>query len=221
MRAGLFGGTFNPIHKGHLRVADRVLHRFSLDRLYIVPCRVPPHKFPAFLAPAAERVRMIRLALPADVRYCLSDVEIQRRGRSYTIDTVDHFMARITPGATLFLIMGMDAFLEIHTWKNYRRLLDTVQPVVVSRWVDGQMQAGDDVSRMDGYIRSRLSADYDYIDEPPTWHRSGKNRICLLPIRPIDISSSQIRQRIRAGIEIADLVPPAVKAYIDQKELYR
>ena len=221
MRAGVFGGTFNPIHKGHMMVAERALHRFSLDRLYIVPCRVPPHKFPAFLAPAAERVQMIQLALPADVRYCLSDVEIQREGRSYTIDTVDHFKARITPGATLFLIMGMDAFLEIHTWKNYRRLLDSVQPVVVSRRVDGQMQASDDVSRMDGYIRSRLSDDYQFVDEPCFWQRSGEIRIHLLPIQPIDISSSQIRQRIRAGKEIVGLVPPTVKAYIEQKELYR
>ncbi len=221
MRAGVFGGTFNPIHKGHLMVAERVFHRFSLDRLYIVPCRVPPHKFPAFLAPAAERVRMIQLALPADARYCLSDVEIQREGRSYTIDTVDQFKTRITPGAVLFLIMGMDAFLEIHTWKSHRRLLETVQPVVVSRWVDGRMQASDDVSRMDGYIRSGLSGDYHYVEEQSCWQQAAENKIHLLPTQPIDISSSQIRQRIRAGKQIVDLVPSKVNAYIEQKELYR
>ena len=221
MRAGVFGGTFNPIHKGHLMVAERVFQRFSLDRLYIIPCREPPHKFPAFLAPAAERVRMIQLALPTDSRYCLSDVEIQRSGPSYTIDTVDHFKTRITPGATLFLMMGMDAFLEIHTWKSYRRLLETVQVVVVIRWVDGRMPASGDFSRMDGYIRSRLSEDYHHVHEPPCWQRAGENRIHLLPTRPIDISSSQIRQRIRAGKEIVDLVPPKVNAYIEKKELYR
>ncbi|WP_372678691.1 nicotinate-nucleotide adenylyltransferase [Desulfosarcina sp.] len=221
MRAGIFGGTFNPIHKGHLMVAEQVLHRFFLDRLYIVPCRVPPHKFPAFLAPASERIRMIQLALPADTRYCLSDVEIRRKGRSYTIDTVDHFNTRITPGAVLFLIMGMDAFLEIHTWKSHRRLLEAVQPVVVSRWVDGRMPAGDDVSRMDGYIRSGLSGDYHYLDEQSCWHRAGKYKIHLLPIQPIDISSSQIRQRIREGKKVGDLVPSKVNAYIEKKELYR
>ncbi len=221
MRAGVFGGTFNPIHKGHLMVAERVLHRFSLDRLYIVPCRVPPHKFPALLAPAAERVRMIQLALPADARYCLSDVEIQRKGRSYTIDTVDHFNTRITPGAVLFLIMGMDAFLEIHTWKSHRRLLETVQPVVVSRWVDGRVNANDDVRLMDGYIRSTLSEDYHFVDAQSCWQRAAENKIHLLPTQPIDISSSQIRQRIRSGKQIVDLVPPTVNAYIQQKELYR
>ena len=221
MRAGLFGGTFNPIHKGHLMVVERVLHRFSLDRLYIIPCRVPPHKFPAFLAPTAERVRMIQLALPTDARYCLSDVEIQRKGPSYTIDTVNHFKTRIIPGATLFLIMGMDAFLEIHTWKSHRRLMEIIQPVVVSRWVDGGIQTSDDVSRMDGYIRSRLSGDFHYIEESFCWQRAGQNHIYLLPTQPINISSSQIRQRIRAGKDIVDLVPLEVNAYIDQKELYR
>jgi len=110
MRAGLFGGTFNPIHKGHLMAAEQVLQRFALDRLYIVPCRVPPHKLPAYLAPAAHRVRMIQLALPSDGRCRLSDVEIQRSGPSYTIDTVAHFAARIIPGASIYLVMGMDAF---------------------------------------------------------------------------------------------------------------
>jgi len=221
MRAGLFGGTFNPIHKGHLMVVERVLRRFSLDRLYIIPCRVPPHKVPAFLAPTAERVRMIQLALPTDDRYCVSDVEIQRKGPSYTIDTVNHFKTQIIPGATLFLIMGMDAFLEIHTWKSHRRLMETIQPVVVSRRVDGGNHSSDDVSRMDGYIRSRLSGDFQYIEESFCWQRAGNNPIHLLSIRPINISSSQIRRRIRAGKDIVDLVPPEVNAYIDQKELYR
>ena len=202
-------------------VAKQVLHRFCLDRLYMVPSRVPPHKVPAFLAPADERVRMIQLALPADARYCLSDVELRREGRSYTIDTVDHFNTRITPGAVLFLVMGMDAFLEIHTWKSHRRLLDAVQPVVVSRRVDGRMQAGDEFGRMDGYIRSGLSGDYHYVDEQSCWQRAGKNKIHLLSTQPVDISSSQIRQRIREGKEIVDLVPPSVDAYIEQKELYR
>ncbi len=221
MRAGLFGGTFNPIHNGHLMAAGRVLQRFALDRLYMIPCRVPPHKSSAYLAPAAQRMRMIQLALPSDTRYRLSDIEIQRSGPSYTIDTANHFQIRIIPGATLFLIMGMDAFLEIHTWKSYQRLLETVRPVVVSRRVDDGIPASDDVSRMDGYIRSRLNEDYHRVEEPSCWQRAGKKSIYLLPTQPIDISSSQIRQRIRTRKAIAGLVPPKVNAYINQEELYR
>lgn len=221
MRAGLFGGTFNPIHKGHLMVAEQVLQHFFLDRLYIIPCRVPPHKFPAYLAPAADRVRMIQLALPTDARYRLSDVEIQRSGPSYTIDTVAHFATRVIPGARLYLVMGMDAFLEIHTWKNRQRLLQQVQPVVVTRCLEDGTTADDDAQRMDAYIRSHLSADYDYNDEPTCWQDAGESCIHLLPSPPVNISSSQVRHRLRAGKAIADLVPLAVKAYIAKKELYR
>lgn len=221
MRAGLFGGTFNPIHKGHLMAAERVLQGFFLDRLYIVPCRVPPHKFPAYLAPASLRIRMIQLALPSDARYCLSDVEIQRSGPSFTIDTVDHFRTRIIPGATLFQIMGMDAFLEIHTWKNWRRLLETVQPVVVTRSMDGRMRPGEDVDRLADYIHSRLSDDYRYIKAQSCWRHPDGKCIHLLPTTPVNISSSQVRELIRAGKAVGDLVPAAVNAYIEQKELYR
>jgi nicotinate-nucleotide adenylyltransferase len=221
MRAGLFGGTFNPIHKGHLMAAEQVLDRFRLDCLFIIPSRVPPHKFPAYLAPAEERMRMIQLSLPADARYCLSDVELQRSGPSFTIDTVDHFSNRIIPGAALFLITGMDAFLEIHTWKSHPRLLEVIQPVVVTRPVDDRVPADSDADRLDNYIRSRLSEAYRYVEEQTCWLHPGGNCIHLLPTRPVAISSSQVRQRIRAGKSIGNLVPSAVKAYIERKGLYR
>ena len=221
MRTGLFGGTFNPFHRGHLMAAERVLQHFFLDRLYVIPCRVPPHKSPAYLAPAAQRIRMVQLTLPADTRYRLSDVEIQRSGPSFTIDTVDHFRTQIIPGADLFLIMGLDAFLEIHTWKHRQRLLESVQPVVVSRCLEDGMPTHDDVRQLDDYIRDRLSGEYHYLETQTCWRRTDKNRIHLLPTTPVAISSSQIRQRIRAGKTISDLVSPAVNAYIKEKELYR
>lgn len=221
MRAGLFGGTFNPIHNGHLMVARQVLDRFSLDRLYVVPCRKPPHKMPAYLAPSAHRVRMIQLALPADVRLCLSEVELKRRGPSFTIDTVNHFKSGIVAITDLFLVMGMDAFLEIHTWKYPRKLLEAVQPVVVTRWMDDSRLGDDEIDRMHTYIRSRLSADYRFFEAQTRWQKPGGYCIHLLPTTPLAISSSQVRRRIREGKAIADLVPPAVSAYIDQKELYR
>lgn len=223
MRAGLFGGTFNPIHKGHLTVARQALQQFSLDRLYIIPCRVPPHKIPTYLAPAEARVRMIRLALAAedDARLCLSEVEIQRGGPSYTIDTIDHFRSRILPGAALFLIMGLDAFLEIHTWKRQQRLLKLVRPVVATRSVDDPGPGRDDIGRMDAYIRSRLSDAYHYDRTQARWSDADGNCIHVLPMVPVDISSSQVRQRRKAGKAVGDLVPAAANAYIEQKELYR
>lgn len=221
MRAGLFGGTFNPIHKGHLKVVEQVLHRFGLDRLYLIPCRIPPHKAPAYLAPAADRVRMIRLALPADRRIHLSEVEIRRTGFSYTIDTVTHFSLRIVPGADLFLVMGLDAFLDIHTWKQFNRLLETVHPTVVNRRIGDAPGAVEDHCRMDAYIHSRLSPEYRISEDRHCWQRKGSGDIHLLQMPPVDISSSQIRHLIGHGKPAVDLVPEAVWGYIEQKELYR
>jgi nicotinate-nucleotide adenylyltransferase len=221
MRAGLFGGTFNPIHKGHLMAAEQALEQFALDRLYIIPCREPPHKIPDDLAPAADRVRMIRLVLPDDCRYRLSEIEIDRSGPSYTIDTVTHFVDAVVPGATLFLVMGMDAFLEIHTWKRWLELLQRVQLVVVTRQLDGESDADADRSMVDANIRTRLPGDYTFNEKMHCWQNADGSRIHLLQTPPVAVSSSQVRRRIRTGKAIADLVPLAVKAYIEEKELYR
>jgi len=221
MRAGLFGGTFNPIHNGHLMVAEKVVLHFKLDRLYIVPCRIPPHKPATQLAPSLDRLAMIQLALTEN-RHCrLSEVEIHRNGPSYTIDTVNHFRADIGPDAELFLVMGMDAFLDIHTWKRYLKLLKLIQPVVVARRMDRRLPNGDDVRRMDQYIRSRLPDDYQRDLKSFTWRRCDGNRIHLLMTAPVDVSSSCIRKRVKAGKPIKDLVPPGVNAYIEEKGLYR
>lgn len=222
MQAGLFGGTFNPIHNGHLEVAKQVLRHFSLDRLYLVPSGVPPHKFPDYLAPAADRMRMIQLAIPSDdSRYHFSDVEIRRDGPSYTIDTIEHFEKQVVPGAKLKLIMGLDAFFEIHLWKANRRLLSLVEPIVVTRFLEPIDADDEPIRRMEEYIRDRLYGNFEYEDAQHCWRRDGKNTIYLLPMVPVPISSSLIRRRIRQEETIDDLVPPAVCAYIEQKELYR
>ena len=221
MRAGLFGGTFNPIHNGHLMVAEKVLERCGLDLLYVIPCWSPPHKHPAYLAPAVDRVRMIQLALPDDPRLNLSEIEIQRKGPSYTIDTVNAFKTQLMPGAEVFLIMGVDAFLDIHTWKGYRRLLEAVQPVVVTRSLENERDRPDPIAQMDHYIRSRLSADYRLQSGAHCWQIPAGGAIHLLATRPVATSSTMVRGRIKAGKSLSGLVPPAVGAYIEKKELFR
>jgi nicotinate-nucleotide adenylyltransferase len=221
MRAGLFGGTFNPIHNGHLMVATQVVRHFALDRLFIIPCREPPHKRPSFLARADDRVRMIDLALPADDRIVLSDIELSRNGPSYTIDTVRQFHTRIVPDAELFLVMGLDAFLELHTWRSYARLIEIVQPLVVFRPEDDGSHPDRAEDRMDAYIRGHLPDGYRFEAQPQRWCHRSLATIHLLRTTPLAISSSLIRRRIRQGGTITGLVPPAVTAYIEQKELYR
>ncbi len=221
MRAGLFGGTFNPIHNGHLMVVQRVLDRHMLDRLFVIPCSIPPHKHPGYLAPAADRVEMIRLALPVDPRLCLSEVELQRKGPSYTIDTVNAFKSRIAPGAELFLIMGQDSFLDIHTWKSCRQLLASVHPVVVTRLMDDAAQNAGQRRRMTAYIDEYLSPEYRLVDGKDRWRTPDGRTIHLLATEPVEASSTTVRRRIREAKTISSLVPPAVGAYIEQKELYR
>ena len=221
MQAGLFGGTFNPIHNGHLMVAQTVVHRFALDRFYFIPCRVPPHKVPIHLAPAADRARMVRLALPMDTRYHLSDVELQRSGPSYTIDTVDHFTRQVLPGTDVYLVMGLDAFIELHTWKQFQRLLTIIQPVVVARRLPSEAAGGNHIHKLSDYIRSRLADAYEWLDSEHCWRHPEAASIHWLPVPPMDVSSSQVRRCIRAGRTITDLVPTAVSAYIEQKDLYQ
>jgi nicotinate-nucleotide adenylyltransferase len=134
-RIGLFGGTFNPIHCGHIAVAQQLQRGFPLDRIYLVPSRLPPHKSCSDLAQAAHRLAMIELAL-AEVKgdtLRLSDIELKREGPSYTVDTVAAFRKELSPDDELYLIMGADAFLELDSWRQWRALLAAVSLIVMSR----------------------------------------------------------------------------------------
>ena len=133
MRIGLFGGTFNPIHNGHLWAALEVKSGFNLDQIYLIPAAVPPHKTPGMVANAADRLRMIHLAIADLSGIAVADVELRRPGPSYTIDTVKHFKHTLKKGSRIYLVMGLDAFLEINTWKSYKELLEQIAFIVVAR----------------------------------------------------------------------------------------
>ena len=131
LRLGIFGGTFNPIHRGHIQVAKDVLRLYRMTRICFLPCASPPHKTEKGLAEAKDRYQMVSLALAGQSDLVVSDVEIRRPGPSYTIDTLHHFKRREAQGMQLFFILGLDAFLEIHTWKSYREMfrLAALSPV--------------------------------------------------------------------------------------------
>ncbi len=133
MRIGLFGGTFDPVHFGHLRAALEVKEGFGLARVFLIPAAAPPHKAREGVAPAGDRLRMVELAVDGEPGLMPSDVEIRREGPSYTIDTVTHFQREFAGVAEVFLIVGLDAFLEIDTWKSFRELLALVPVIVISR----------------------------------------------------------------------------------------
>ena len=214
-RIGLFGGTFNPIHNGHLRAAADVQAAFRFDRVLFVPSYIPPHKESAPVASAADRFRMVELACLGHPGFEASSIEVEARETSYSILTLSRIKG-LYPGALVFFILGVDAFLEIGTWREYERVLRECLFVVTGR-------PGFDLESAAGVLGGRLSGRIYRVAEGESPDESLFSRfgVFLLPIKPLDISSTDIRRRVREGLSIAGLVPPAVEAYIHRHGLYR
>ena len=133
MRLGLFGGTFNPIHLGHLRAAIEVQEAFGLEKILLIPSARPPHKQADQVASAGDRLEMVRLAVQGEPLLEASDVELARPGPSYTIETLRYFQDRFGPESQVFFVVGQDAFSEIATWKSYQALFSIAHFVVMAR----------------------------------------------------------------------------------------
>lgn len=214
-RIGLLGGTFNPIHRGHLQAAEEVRLKFCLNQVLFIPSYIPPHKQTTDIAPPEDRFAMVELAARPHPQFIASALEIEAREKSYSIITLNKLKA-IYAGARIFFILGVDAFLEIETWKSYREVLEQCRFIVISR-------PGFDLAA----ARKVLPAEYSR--KIGAWRRPGpvredyliRFRIFLVPIKALDISSTEIRRRIRAGRSIRGLVPGPVEDYIHKKKLYQ
>ncbi len=213
-KLGLFGGTFNPIHNGHLKVALEVRDRLSLDKVLFIPSYLPPHKPSRDVASPADRLRMVELAIASLPGLEASSLEVERAEPSYSIVTLER-VKKMYNLAQIFFIIGIDAFLEIKTWKDYQRVLKACLFVVVSRPGFVLEQA---VSVLGPEWRGKIVTieDKDYRLENL---REGVS-IILFPLPALDISSSLIRTRLHQGKSIAGLVPEAVEKYIFQNHLY-
>lgn len=220
-RAGLFGGTFNPVHLGHFTVAEEVLQAFHLDTIVLIPSRTPPHKDTTRLADAWARWDMIQAAISDHPRLVASDCELRRPGPSYTIDTVRLLVAAMPPDTRCYLIVGMDAFLEITTWKNWAQLLSLIPFIVMTR--PGVYPQGNQDPRriLAAYISSHLGGGYAWREEKRCFAHPENPPIYFCRVSAIDIASSTIRQRVLRGDSIDGLVSPAVAAYIKKKGLYQ
>jgi nicotinate-nucleotide adenylyltransferase len=219
-RIGLFGGTFNPIHRGHVQVAKDVLHRYRLTAVQFIPSALPPHKTEGILAPAADRYAMACRALEDEPALKVSDIEIRRSGPSYTIDTLRRFMAEQPHETHIFFMVGMDAFLEIHTWKSYLKLFDLATFIVMTR--PRTTTPDQDLKTLAlQFARERISDAYEPAVEGDRLAHPQKQAIHLSPVTPMDISSSRIRESIHKGQPIGQWVTPAVEAYIESKGLYK
>lgn len=218
-KIGIFGGTFNPVHLGHLRAAIEVRQGFGLDAVYLVPSADPPHKSSENLAPAAERFAMVRQAIEEHPGLRASDIELKRSGPSFTIDTICAFRKNLPKSVWLYLIMGIDAFRDIATWKSYQDLLHLAPVIVIDRpgieplVSEGRMAIEEMINspELDGYECSQDNACYLHCEKQP---------IFVFNVTPLDISSTRIRELVGKGEPIDFLVPDSVKQHITDKGLY-
>jgi nicotinate-nucleotide adenylyltransferase len=212
MRIGLLGGSFNPIHFGHLRSAEEVREALNLDLVYFVPAAMPPHKSGEGLASAEHRLAMVRLATKGNRHFMVSDVEVRRGGRSYTIDTVRHFIGTLRAPSTLFLMMGFDAFADLNTWKECDELVRLCSIVVHTR------EAEED--RDPPQISLAALNRFGYIKHEDHYvHPSGQT-LCFVPTTFFPVSATLIRDKFLHHRSVRYLMPNDVVEYIQRHSLY-
>ena len=197
-KIGLMGGTFDPIHYGHLLAAEVARWTFALDKIIFIPAAVPPHKADRKkITSASCRLAMTGQAIASNPHFYLSDLELKRQGPSYTVDTVRE-IKRLYPQNQIYFITGADAIMEILTWNRVEELMSLAYFITATR---------------PGFKLERL---WDYLQNFP-W----KERVQIMEIPGLAISSTEIRQRVQAGQPVKYLVPEAVENYIYQQKLYQ
>ena len=215
---GLLGGTFNPIHNGHVAIARQAREVLALDRVVLIPTGDPPHKPHENLAAAKDRFEMVRLAIASDPSLSISDIEVRRSGKSYTIDTIRLLQQEYGPEARLFFLIGLDAFLEFPTWRDPATLLTLCSFVVLSR-------PGLSFQALSGlpFIPPIPQASLVELDAGRSLRLDvpvGAQSLICLRLPPNSVSASDIRARIAQGVPTANLLPPVVESYILQHHIY-
>lgn len=213
MKIALMGGTFNPIHLGHLRVAEEVRERLGLDKVLFMPTFLPPHKADEMVIPAAMRLEMVRAAIEGNRFFEASDMEVKRGGRSFTVETLRE-MKSMDPSVEITLIIGNDSFNEITTWCEYEALFDLAGFAVVAR-------PGYAVKKPGEVLPVELAAKFWYDPQAGSYRNSSGNSLTYLSATLLEISSSDIRARVKDGLSIRYLLPEPVAEYIAKKGLYK
>ncbi len=214
MRIGLFGGTFNPIHWGHLRSAEEIRARFDLHTVFFIPAKHPPHKKKEGLISATHRLNIVRLATRSNPHFKVSRVDVDRPGTSYSIHTIRHFRERYGPRLVPFFILGMDSFEEIRTWKDYRRLFSLCHFIVMTR--PGYRKKNPRLILPDDIAKGLI-----YKKREKRFVLASNFSIYFQEITGLDISSTAIRKKVKEKESIKYLVPPEVEAYLLKHRLYQ
>jgi nicotinate-nucleotide adenylyltransferase len=212
LRLGILGGTFDPIHFGHLRLAEEIREELDLSKVLLMPGAQPPHKDGPLVAPFPDRLEMTRIGAAYSDYLEVSDIEGHRKGPSYSIETIRIIRETYGDQIELFFILGSDAFKEITTWKKYKSLFQITNFVVIER-------AGVTLDELGTFIDS-LELDFKEKSAEDYINLSG-NHILFIKTTLIDISSTRIRENIRSGKSINFIVPQKVKEYINKKGLYK
>lgn len=198
VRVGVFGGTFDPIHVGHLAAAEDARGDLGLDRVMFVPNALPPHKRGNAVSPVGARVEMVRLAIADNPHFVLSLVEVERGGFSYTLDTLRELRGALPSTTRLTFLTGWEALSQLHTWHRPDEILTEFDIALIDRPIDGDADWTGAEERFPG-LRSRV-------------------RVVNVP--KLEISSDAIRYRVRTGLSIRYYVPEAVRTYIQTHHLY-
>ncbi|NLK91011.1 MAG: nicotinate-nucleotide adenylyltransferase [Clostridiales bacterium] len=193
------GGTFDPVHYGHLFIAQTALSRLNLNKVLFIPAKIPPHKRKNIITDADKRVHMLNLAIESNPKFETSTIEIDRQKTSYTIDTVRELYQHHDEGTQFYFVMGSDAFKYIETWKEYKELFKIIEFIVMTRQI---LKNGS----LDEKIKV-LTKEHDA-------------KIIKIEIPFLDISSTIIRKRVKEGEPIKYLLPESVEKYVFDKKLY-
>lgn len=213
-KLGIFGGTFNPVHYGHLRACEEVREALSLREIIFIPSGNPPLK-DSELASAEHRYEMTKLAIEANPFFRISGIECSRQGKSYTVDTINT-LRHDYKGDEFCLILGIDSFLELPSWHQPERLMELTNFAVMSR-------PGFSFSSLHSRIKADMSALSDLDTGKLQLYRTvlkGSVKVLLLNVAHIDISATRIRQLVKNGMGIKYLLPEAVESYIISNKLY-
>jgi len=216
---GVLGGTFDPVHLGHLHVALGVKRVFGLARVLLVPCANPSHKAPVSISPSAHRLAMLRLAIEGLAGLEVSTLEVDRGGTSFTIDTLRAL--RGSGGIAPLFILGIDALADLPTWREHRCLVEEFDLVAVDRpggsLAGAREQVGQEIARRIVQLPEEAATAALARLAPA----GAGGRIFHLTLAPVPVSSREIRTRATAGADLVSLVPPAVARYIREQGLYR
>jgi nicotinate-nucleotide adenylyltransferase len=212
-RLGILGGTFDPIHYGHLRLAEEVGENLNLEHIYLIPAALPPHKGQGRVSPIQHRLEMTRIASAESPLLKVLDIEARRQGFSYSIETLKMLHALYRPDLDLYFVLGTDAFLEIETWKDFKNLFNYAHFVVIQR-------PGFPSDILESFLPT-LGVNLE--KGGPVNHFVAPSGYEVIPMEAtlMDISSTKIREKVAGGKSIRFLVPEAVRCYIRDNQLYR